>query len=153
MMGVRFDIKQDKLYPCFCQACLVGKTESAMSSKDIRYCVDCQQVIEAEYALIADNSGRKSRYVPVAHIERDTSKEEEVLLHTNNENTHVYQNPTQTPIINLGGRPRKDIPTDLIHKLSKQDLSIKSIVQELKGRGYTLSAMTVSRVLLGKRGG
>ena len=122
-----------------------------MSKKDSRYCVVCQQVIETEYALIADNSGRKSRYVPVAHIERDTSKEEEVLLHTNNENTHVYQNPTQTPIINLGGRPRKDMPVDLIHILSKQDLSIKSIVRELKTQGYNISAMTVSRVLSGKR--
>jgi len=41
-----FDIERDKTFPCFCQACAVGKTEEQMSLKDIRYCVDCQPIVE-----------------------------------------------------------------------------------------------------------
>lgn len=63
-----------------------------------------------------------------------------------------YQNPTHGVVLNLGGRPRKDVPIKLILKLSSDDgFSIGKIVKELKKQGLTISAMTVSRVLSGKR--
>lgn len=156
---MKFDIKKDNTYPCFCLACLVGKKQSEMSQKDARYCLECQPVIEYEYSLLADKSHVR-RYKPVKpeanfkaiespSVDMGTGKDKEVLLHTNLEKPHEYQNPTQTPVINLGGRPRKDIPIDLIHKLSKQGLSIRQIVRELQE--YSLSLMSISRVLSGQR--
>ena len=156
---MKFDIKKDNTYPCFCLACLVGKKQSQMSQKDIRYCLECQRLVEYEYSLLADKSHSK-RYRPIKpeanfkaieslSVDMDTGEDKEVLLHTNLEKPHEYQNPSQTPTINLGGRPRKDIPIGLIHKLSKQGLSIRQIVRELQE--YSLSPMSISRVLSGQR--
>lgn len=142
-----------------CQACLDCKPMSDLSEKDARYCTFCQPIIEYEYSLLSSGSHSK-RYQPIPlganstqkeapPVYMDTGKDKEVLLHTKLENTRAYQNPTQTPIINLGGRPRKDIPIDLIHKLSKQGLGVREIVRKLKE--YKLSAMSVSRVLSGER--
>ena len=87
-------------------------------------------------------------------IESPAEKEKEVLLHTNSDNAQAYQNPTHDPpILNFGGRPPKDIPIQLIHKLRKQGMAIKPIVQELKKQGHSISAMTISRVLSGERTG
>ena len=52
---------------------------------------------------------------------------------------------------NPGGRPKKDVPVRLIRRLSKQGMGIRDIVKKLKAQGQTTSAMTVSRVLSGKR--
>ena len=54
-----FDIERDKTYPCFCEACLLVKTEVEISERDKRYCLECQVFIEADYKLC----GRK--YTPV----------------------------------------------------------------------------------------
>ncbi len=159
MPAVKFDIEKDNKYPCFCLGCLGGKKQSQMSQKDARYCLECQPIIEYEYSLLADKGSWK-RYKPTnptrnlgafepLDLGEDTHKDKEVLLHTNLEKPHEYQNPSQTPTINLGGRPRKDIPIDLIHKLSKQGLSIRQIVRELQE--YSLSPMSISRVLSGQR--
>ncbi len=147
-----FDIERDKQFSCWCQACLVGKSESQMSQRDTRYCLECQPFIKAEYAMIAQLHGRKTRYDPIAHIQLPIAKEEEVLLHTKTVASHAYQNPTEDRrIVNLGGRPKRDVPIELIHKFSKEGLSIGKIVKELKAQGQTISAMTVSRVLSGER--
>lgn len=144
-----FDITRDMDYPFFCEACLVGKKESQMSEKDTRFCVDCQPVVEYEYALAAEHRNRKSGYVGVALRELDVDKEEKILLPTDLENTHEYQKVARPPLLPPRGRPRKDIPFNLIHKLFNQGLGVKQIAKELKE--YKLSAMTVSRVLSGER--
>ena len=148
-----FNIKRDlriiKKGGFICNGCLIGKPLSEQSPKDARYCVDCQPIIEYEYAITAEHTGRKSRYVPVAPLEMDTPKEKEVLLPTNLEITHEYQKEARPPLLPSRGRPRKDIPIDLIHKLSKQGLGVKQIAKELKQ--YKISAMMVSRVLSGER--
>ena len=150
-----FDIKRDKTLPCFCRACVMGKTEYQMSKVDARYCLECQVSIEADYKLC----GRK--YTPpnanlapnnAQPIQTHTEKVKGVLLRTKNEDTHAYQNPTEDrPKPDVGGRPKKDIPVQLICRLSQDGLAIKPIVRELKRQGYTISAMTVSRVLSGAR--
>ena len=152
-----FDIEGDKTLPFFCQACVVGKTEAQMSKRDTRYCSECQVSIEADYKLC----GRK--YIPqppdanlapnnTQPIQTHTEKVKGVLLRTKNRDTHAYQNPTEDrPKPNVGGRPKKDIPVQLICKFSQEGLAIKPIVRELKRQGYTISPMTVSRVLSGER--
>lgn len=141
-----FDIKRDKTFPYFCQACVVGKIESQMSKTDTRYCLECQPLIEEDYKQ------RRESYKPVTDVLSYTAKKKEVLLHTKNKDTHAYQNPAEDrPKPNVGGRPKKDIPVQLICRLSQEGLAIKPIVLELKRQEYTLSAMTVSRVLSGHR--
>jgi hypothetical protein len=155
----KFDIRKDMESPRFCEACLTGKQHNQMSHKDIRYCTECQQVIEYEYSLQSDRVHHK-RYRPVLpeansnavespNVDIGMGKQKEVLVHTNQENAKAYQNYTQTLTINMGGRPRKNVPVDLINKLSKQGLSIRQLLAELKE--YKLSPMTISRVLAGER--
>ena len=151
-----FDIERDKTFPCFCQACLVGKKESQMSKRDTRYCLHCQPIIEQECRL------RGEKYIPkplnanlapnnTQPTQTHTKEVKEVLLRTKTEDTHEYQNPTRDVVINLGGRPQKDIPVQLIRELPQEGLAFRPIVRELKRQGYTISAMTVSRVLSGER--
>jgi hypothetical protein len=117
----------------------------------MRYCVICQPIIEEEYALQSTGSHKK-RYIPIPHVEMLEGKEKEVLLHTKSKESHTYQNPTEDrPKASVGGRPKKDIPVDIIHLLSERGLSIGEIVKELKAQEQMVSAMTVSRVLSGER--
>jgi len=159
-MGVQFSIQRDKQYPCFCDACLVGKTEDEMSEKDARYCVDCQLIVEEGYAQL----GQHKQYLKQLYNQKIEAlnsednqtypqKEKEVLLPTKNATSQIYQNPTENrPIPNVGGRPKKDVPAQLIKELSGKGMGIKRIVRELKRQGVFLSSMTVSRVLSGARG-
>ena len=139
---------------------MTGKTEEQMSQKDIRYCLDCQPIIEEDYRL--QSAGKRARYEPIPaskikgarspHIEMPVTKQKEVLLPTKNAPDQIYQNLTENrPIPNVGGRPRKDVPTVLIRELSGEGRGIKQIARELKARGYKISPMTVSRVLSGER--
>ncbi len=151
-----FDIERDKQFPCFCQACLTGKPENNRSTRDTRYCLECQPFIEEEYKI------RGEKYIPVLNAVLDPTDTEprespienqkRVLLHTKRDALHAYQNQGEDrPKPNVGGRPKKDIPIELIHTLSRRELSIKQIVLELKRKGQTISAMTISRVLSGER--
>ena len=158
-----FDIKRDieviNKGGFFCQACAVGKTEDKMS-QDSRYCLDCYKLLLKEAALLSGQPKWRPRSVSTTAkispqntqpIPTHTKKVKEVLLHTKHKNTHAYQNPTRDVVINLGGRPQKDIPVQLIRKLSEEGLTIKPIVRELKRRGHLISPMSVSRVLSGER--
>jgi len=160
-----FDIERDKIYPYFCEACLLGKRKSQMSKADKRYCSQCQPSIEADCKL------RREKYSPIlvtnAHhkpsdanltsnsgtpISKYSKRGKEVLLHMKSKKKQSYQNPTLGAELNLGVRPRKDIPIKLILKLSSDDgFSIGKIVKELEKQGLTISPMTVSRVLSGQR--
>ncbi len=122
-------------------------------SQDSRYCQGCYDSLEADgykfdgkppYANLAPNNTQP--------IPTHTKKVKEVLLHTKTVDTHAYQNLTEDrPKPNPGGRPKKDIPVQLIRKLSQEGLAIKPIVRELERQGHTISPMTASRVLSGER--
>jgi hypothetical protein len=56
-MKKKFDIKKDLEFTCFCLACLTGKTQQEMSSRDPQYCAVCQSIIETEYALTGHKKG------------------------------------------------------------------------------------------------
>ena len=74
MSNKYFDIQRDKQFPCFCQGCVVGKTEEQMSKRDARYCAEYQPFIEEEYALLSAE-GHKKWYIPVPHVEIHEGKE------------------------------------------------------------------------------
>ena len=103
----------------FCNACLVHRPQKNRSP-DERYCHECFDFLMEEASL--DTSRRRADWKPAAEHQKPTeeaeiaatpnttsAKHEEVLLHMNLENTRAYQNPRPPPIINLGGRPKKNI--------------------------------------------
>ena len=154
-----FGIERDKLSPYFCLGCLIGKTEEQMSNRDIRYCVDCQPIVEEGYAQL----GQHKQYLKQLYNQKIEAlnsednqtypqKEKEVLLHTNSKKPQLYQNLAEDrPKPNVGGRPKKDIPVSLIHKLSNEGLGIGRIEKALREEGQIISAMTIQRVLSGER--
>jgi len=154
-----FDVERDSQFPFFCEACLTGKKKTQMSKRDIRYCVECQPIVEGGYISL----GQHRRYLQSLHNQKIEAlnsednqtypqKEKEVLLPTKNATSQIDQNPTENrPIPNVGGRPRKDIPAKLIRELSAKGMGIKRIVRELKGQGVFLSSMSIQRVLSGER--
>lgn len=160
-----FDIQQDIAIAndggFFCQSCIVGKHEDE-ASPDFRYCGGCYKLLMEDADILSPSKGiqawvprhqeHQRAYESPPPMQLDMGEQEEVLLHTKTESSHAYQNHTEDrPIPNVGGRPKKNIPIKLIHRLSEQGLSIGRIVKELKGQGQIISAMTVSRALSGRR--
>ena len=154
-----FNIERDKQFPCFCEACSVGKLEYQMSKRDHRYCEDCQPIVEEGYTQLRQyNYYLKQLHNPKIEalnsevVRNHTEKEKEVLLPTKNATSQIYQNLTEDrPPPNVGGRPKKDVPTKLIKGLSGKGMGIKRIVRELQEQGIFLSPMTIQRVLSGER--
>lgn len=162
-----FSIERDKKYPCFCQACLVGKKPSEMSQRDIRYCLECQPIIEYEYNLLADRSQWK-QYKPVApkahlgatkplDVEMDTHKEI-LIMSTSNENLakgDIIQAAERQEIKKRGPK-HKVLPVDLIKQLHAEGdgLGAKAIASKLKAeQGIEVSYKTIQRVLSSQRTG
>lgn len=150
----KFDIKRDKQFPYFCEACLVGKREDEMSGEDIRYCVGCQQVIEESYSLSADTGSHLGRYTPqeqaekVAPMEMDIGKEKMKMSTLN-------QNIATVDIKRAGGRikPRRkrELPEGLIKQLS-EGMGSKAVASKLKrDKGIDVSYKTIQRLLAGER--
>jgi len=148
----------------FCQACLVGRP-MAERSPDLRYCHSCCDFLLEEAQMIT--SHRRPKWIPkvpnakqnggevtqkTAQVLGVGDKQKEVLVDTKSKNAHAYQNLTLgRSKVNVGGRPKKDVPIRLIKELSKGGLSIGGIVKELKTQGCILGTTTVSRVLSGQR--
>ncbi len=52
-------------------------------------------------------------------------------------------------VLNLGSRPKMELPDDLIMQLSTNGLSLTGIREELKKQGIKVSRMTFSKKLQG----
>jgi len=149
-----FDIERDNQYPCFCQACGVGKTEAEMSEKDIRYCIECQQVIEREYLM----SGNK--YIPVKLSNQNpaplalkdkeipTEKLETKMSTLNQESLEVDKFRPRT---RKSTYKKRELPIAQIEEYNKQGMGAKAIATRLKGQGIQVSYKTIQRVLSGER--
>ncbi len=154
---MKFDITKDNKYPCFCLACLTGKKRTQMSHKDIRYCLECQPVVEYEYSLLADKSHVR-RYKPV--------KPEAILKAIESPSVDMGTGEEKTKMSTLNcpsstvdkfrprGRPKtykkRELPEELIKQLS-QEMGSKAIVTELRNRGINVSYKTIQRLLTGQR--
>lgn len=156
-MGVQFDIRKDKLYPCFCEACLAGKAKSDMSEKDIRYCVGCQQSIELGYELEAEKSKHTKRYKPnipiekVAPVELPIGEEKTKMSTVNSDNARVDNFRARGRSTSYKKRP---LPDDEIKQLNQQGMGAKAITGKLKReKGIIVSYKTIQRILSGERGG
>jgi hypothetical protein len=154
-----FDIKRDA-EGFLCQACVVGKTQNE-SSPDPRYCQNCYSFLLKEAEMLPGN--KHPKWIPKPQDEKQVLqnntiykptlyKENEVLAYLENEKVQLRQNLTEDrPKPNAGGRPRKDVPVDLIHKLFDSGLSVRKIMKELGERGQIISTRTIQRVLSGQR--
>lgn len=161
-----FDIGRDKTFPCFCEVCLLGKTEEQMSKRDTRYCEECQVSIESDHKL----SGRK--YIPlVANIESNLDpSSNDIINKTSPKNTGGMESPIEqekTKMSTLNppslqvdnfrprGRPKtykkRPLPDDKIKQLHKEGLGAKAITTLLKKQGIDVSCKTIQRVLSGER--
>lgn len=148
---MKFNIKKDKQYPEFCQACLIGKAEAEMSKRDTRYCLECQPIIEYEYSLLADKSHAK-RYKPEANfkaIEPPSVQmgkgEENAIKSTSNEKTaRVDIIQATTP---QRGRKKRELPEEIIKQLQGEGLGSKAIATKLKEQGVIVSYKTIQRLL------
>lgn len=151
---MKFDITKDNKYPCFCQACLVGKRQDEMSQKDIRYCLECQRLVEYEYSLLADKSHSK-RYKPVKpeanfkaiespNVDMGTGKENSILS-TSNEKLAKVDKIKPSPTTR--GRKKKGLPEELIKQLQGKGMGSKAIATKLKEQGIDVSYKTVQRFL------
>ncbi len=155
-----FDIKQDKQFPCFCQACLVDKTATKLSP-DPRYCQGCYDFLTKEAELL---DGRKPTWVP---------KDSQSITRTPLE---PYCKPLQ-PASGVGhnyidtligsgimstveskkddgkrGRKQKVLPRELIKQWSGEGMGSKAIASKLSNElGIKVSYKTIQRLLSGER--
>ncbi len=149
MRGKYFDIERDKQFPCFCQGCLVGKTETEMSQENTRYCLECQPSIEKEYSLLSRQKRRQIEPSNVAHIENGTDKPKTKMSTLNSPSAEVDNfRPT--------GRPKtykkRPLPDGKIKQLHKGGMGPKAIATQLKRQqGIDVSYKTIQRVLSGER--
>jgi hypothetical protein len=167
-----FDIKRDlriiKNGGFMCNGCLVGKPLSQQSPRDARYCIDCQPIIEYEYALAAEHRGYKSGYKPVAPdanleaieppLRELGAGEEKTKMSTLNENPVTVDKFKVSPPKSRfwKGRPetykKRELPDELIRQLSFDDMGSKAIATKLKAdMGIGVSYKTIQRILSGKR--
>ena len=142
-----------------CQACLIDKSLSELSSKDARYCTFCQPVIEYEYSLLSDRSHSK-RYQPVPPVANSTLlKAPPVYMDTGEEKTKMSTLKENTPTVDNfrpRGRPKtykkQELPIELIKQLhSEEGMGSKAIASTLKKRAIIVSYKTIQRLLAGQR--
>jgi len=151
-----FDTRRDKTFPCFCQACLVGKLESQMSQRDSRYCVDCQPIVEEGYIQLRQHK----RYLQQLHNPKiEALKGEGRENYTNKEKTKMSTLNSPTPTVDIfrpQGRlttyKKKELPELQIKQLHNEGMGSKAIASKLKAeQGIDVSYKTIQRVLSGQR--
>ena len=156
MPTVKYDIKKDNTYLCFCLGCLVGKNEM---SEDTRYCQNCFGFLSEEAKLIGL---RRPAWIPKKnalqakmgqgkpiHSPEDTDKEKTKLL-TVNKNTVIGNN------LEARGRQKtyrkQELPVGFIKQLFREGNGLKAIASRLKReKDIKVSHMTIGRVLSGER--
>ena len=162
MMAEQLNIKRDKQYPYFCQACLGGKPETE-TSFDTRYCKGCCDFLLKEAEM--DTNRRNSDWKPINSHNTPDKREEKAAqsLDTCAELCPPQKAPQNTVDIiqpldpqkkaTNRGRPRQlDLPEELIKELASEGMGSKAIASQLRrGGGIKASYKTIQRVLTGQR--
>jgi len=154
---MEFDIKRDNQFACFCQACLVGKTEQEISRRDTRYCLTCQPFLETEYGQ------NRQRYTPIPcnrqNPPEDTPHSADIQVPTGEQETKMSTLNSPSPKVDIfrpRGRPKTYkkcvLPDDKIKQLHEDGMGAKAIATRLKTEeGIDVSYKTIQRVLSGER--
>lgn len=159
-----FDIHRDnkliaKGNHFWCVACLVARPLKEQSL-DPRYCQGCYKSLSHEAQLLAESgSWKHPKWIPVAKEQRTAQEpipQEKMKMLTVNSTGAIGNNlEVSVSKSHLSGRPtsykKRELPEELIKQLNREGLGSKAITSRLKKQGYIISAMTVSRILSGKR--
>ena len=151
------DIETDNQFPCFCEACLRDKTEEQMSQKDIRYCLDCQPIIEDAYRFQAP--GKRTRYkpIPASKIKGGLSPHIQIPIDEQKTKMSILNSPSPTmDNFRPRGRPetykKRSLPGEQIKQLHEDGMGAVAIATQLKReQGIDVSYKTIQRILSGER--
>ena len=119
-----FDITRDLTYPCFCEACLVGKPLKEISAEDSRYCITCHSYMNGDHDT----------------LEAVSQKNLKVLARNEECAYSKFKSPGSTR-----GRKSISLPLKTVLELLKEGLGVKVIAKRLRHQGIECSAMTVHR--------
>jgi hypothetical protein len=152
-----FDIKQDKQFPCFCQACLVDKTASELSP-DPRYCQGCYEFLKAEAEMLpatkrpswrpkTQQKGQE-KAIPVS---QDVVSNMATVKDKKSKVAIIH--PTDaTRTLPKRGPKHKALPVELITQWASEGMGYKRIAARLKvEHGIEVGFRTVARVVKGER--
>ncbi|MFC2047440.1 hypothetical protein ACFLTK_04125, partial [Chloroflexota bacterium] len=136
---MKFNIREDKRFQYFCQACLVGKAKGEMSKRDIRYCQKYQSIIEYEYSLLSDK-GHSKRYKPVKPETNSGAAEvPSVDIDIGEHKTKMSTLNEKTATVDKfkpRGRPntykKRELPEGLIKQLHHKGMGAKQIATKLR---------------------
>lgn len=152
-----FNIETDKQFPCFCEACAIGKTEEQMSQKDIRYCLDCQPIIEEEYHLQAPGKRTKYKPIPATKIKGVLSPHIQMPIDEQKTKLSILNSPSPAmDNFRPRGRPetykKRPLPEEQIKQLHEEGMGAVAIATQLKrDQGIDVSYKTIQRILSGER--
>jgi len=157
-----FSIERDNQFPCFCQACVVGKTEGQMSL-DPRYCKGCFYCLLKESEILSPR--KRPGWIPKAHNSLSEGKitgEKQYPIPEHLDKQKTKMSTLNSPSVTVDnfrprGRPKtykkRSLPDDKIKQLDKDGMGAKAIVTQLKTEeGIEVSYKTIQRVLSGERG-
>jgi len=154
-----FNIKADKQYDFFCEACLVGKHEGE-ASPDFRYCQACYDLLLKEVEMLT--RGKRPAWSPNPQKAKIAGEKQyqvlpdvaPIMSTLKSKNIEVDKiNPSVARVNTVKrGRKRQRLPEDIILELHKDGLGSKAIATQLKREeGVVVSYKTVQRVLSGQR--
>jgi hypothetical protein len=157
MNNTYFTIARDKQFAYFCRGCLEGKTKEQISRRDIRYCLDCQALVEREYGQL------RQRYIPVPYNHQNPPEDPlcsaDKGIPTGEQNTKMSMLNSETASLDNfkpRGRPKtykkRQLPEREIKKLYDGGMGAWAIATKLKKEeGIDVSYKTIQRILSGER--
>jgi len=149
-----FDIERDNQFPCFCEACLVGKPLDDMSP-DPRYCLNCFEFLTQEAELI---TGRpKWIPKPQKHPKLGGKKLVRVSQHGQGIMSTLADEKITVDIIQASvskkarfprGRKKIVLPKEQIKRMLSEGYGTKAIATRLKREHeITVSYKTIQRTI------
>jgi len=149
-----FNIKADKQYDFFCEACLVGKHEGE-ASPDFRYCQTCYDLLLKEAEMLS--RGKRPAWSPKPQKPKIAGEKQyqvlpdvaPIMSTLESKNIEVDKN---TPSVAKRGRVKRELPEEIIRQLQHEGLGSKAIATKLKAeQGIDVSYKTIQRELSGER--
>jgi len=128
-----------------------------MSQRDIRYCVDCQPIIEDEYRLQAPGKRAGYKPIPATKIKGDLSPHIQIPIDEQKTKKSILNSPSPT-MDNFRPRSRPEtykkrpLPEEQIKQLHEEGMGAVAISTQLKReQGIDVSYKTIQRILSGER--
>jgi len=139
-----------------CQACLVGKSQTDISS-DKRYCQGCYDFLVDEAEMLPTK--KRPAWIPKHNAIQSQKVAPKSIPHPPLQVLNMSTLNDETPKVDKiipRGRPgsykKFPLPNDIIRQLNRDGIGSKAIATHLKGElGIDVSYKTIQRVLSGER--